>query len=45
MFVSTDNVVKNFRTLKAKVAGLLFGTKYNLLKKIRNEIQFKVFYN
>lgn len=42
MFISMDRVVKFARTLKAKVSGIIFGNKYNALRKTRNEIQTKV---
>jgi len=37
-----DCLVRNYRTLKAKAVGILFGTKYSNLKKFRIEIQRKV---
>ena len=37
-----DRVVRNWRTMKAKLSGLLFGNKYTALKKFRVEIQAKV---
>lgn len=45
MFISMDRVVKFARTLKAKVSGIIFGNKYNTLRKTRNDIQAKVILN
>jgi hypothetical protein len=39
-----DRVARNWKTLKAKGAGILFGSKYASLKKFRLEIQGKVRY-
>jgi len=39
-----DRFTRNWKTLRAKGAGILFGSKYASLKKFRLEIQCKVGY-
>ena len=42
MFRTMDDYVRNYRKLKAKLSGLLFGNKYSKLKTFRSQMQIKV---